>query len=366
MSLFDYMPDFYRLIRPFLFEMDPEDAHAFTIKMMHKGLIPRFKNDIDPILHTRVCGIDFPNPVGLAAGFDKQAEVISDSLGMGFGFVEVGGVVPLPQSGNPKPRVFRVPEAEAIINRFNFNSDGFDVCERRIAAWYDSTHGSSHIKGKKIRGIVGINIAKGDHTDNAIESYILGLKTFAPYLDFITINVSCPNTKKLEGREQLSSLLLAVMDAHKNLSQKPRVFVKISPDQTPQQQEDIAEVVLASSVHGMIVGNTSKQRPPTIPAKLAHEAGGLSGKPLFAISTELLANMYRLTKGKISLIGCGGISSGQDAYTKIRSGASLLQVYTALVYKGPFLIPRINRELTDMLKRDGFKSVHDAVGVDVH
>jgi len=358
----------YRLVRPLLFQLDPETAHGLVVSLLKKGIGPRARRTDDPVLNTQVCGLNFPNPIGLAAGFDKQCEVIEESFQFGFGFVEMGGVVPLPQPGNPRPRLFRVFGAENATAtyqwnfslRFDFNSDGFDVCLRRVAAWYDATV-------KPQRGIVGINIAKGNHYTQAAEAYILGLKQFAPYVDFITVNVSCPNTpglRNLEGREQLAELLKGVMSAHQTLAKKPLVFVKIAPNQTEQQQEDIAEVVLASGVDAMIVGNTTSSRPTNIPPKMAQEKGGLSGKPLFAMSTELLGRLYKRTQGKIPLIGCGGVFSAEDAYAKIRAGASLVQLYTALIYEGPGVVPRIKQDLAALLTRDGFQSVNEAVGVD--
>ena len=369
MSLLNMLPDLYWLYKSYLFDLEPEKAHNLTIALMRRGLVPEFDNDVYPSLRTTVAGLDFPNPIGLAAGFDKQAEVIAESLGLGFGFAEVGGVVPLPQSGNPKPRLFRIREADAVINRMNFNSDGFEAVARRIAAWYDAS-GAAFFdsKTKAKRGVVGINIAQGDNCANAAEAFVKGLILFAPYLHYITINVSCPNSpdaRGLEGREQLAALLQTVMAAQNALPRKPKVFVKISPDQTERQLADIAEVVLASGVHGIIVGNTTTTRPKGIPTKYAKEAGGLSGKPLFALSTRILADMYKLTKGQIPLIGSGGVSSGEDAYAKIRHGASLVQVYTALIFEGPYLIKRINHDIAKFLERDGFQSVSEAVGVDV-
>jgi dihydroorotate dehydrogenase len=353
--------DIYPLIRPFLFAMDPEAAHKLAFFSIKTGLFPVTKVREDAVLHTTVGGIDFAHPIGLAAGFDKQAEVIQQTFKLGFSFTEVGGVTPLPQPGNPKPRMFRIAESKAIINRFNFNSVGFDTCLRRVQAWHDSTTREKH------REIIGINIAKGDNCKDDAEAYILGLKKFAPYVRFVTLNVSCPNeadSRKLEGRDQLKELLQRVKQAHDTLERKPLLLVKISPDQTEQQARDIAEIALASGIDGMIVGNTTATRPAEITSPVAKERGGLSGKPLFKMSTELLGTMYQLTGGKIPLIGCGGVFSGADAYAKIRAGASLIQIYTAMVFEGPFVIARIADELAALLKRDGFASVSDAVGAD--
>lgn len=347
----------YPLIRPALFLVEAEDAHHLAISALKAGFGPRFRNDIDPILHTKVCGLEFANPVGLAAGFDKHAEVINAVLGFGFGSAEIGSITPKPQAGNPRPRLFRAPEAEAIINRFGFNSHGFGSCLERIQT-YRATKQSNN-------GILGINIGKNKESPDATADYVAGIKVFAPYADYLTVNVSSPNTpglRDLQAKSVLESLLKQVVDARNALAKKPPVFVKIAPDQTEEQMSDIAEVVLTCGIDGLIIGNTTISRPDNIRAHLAKEAGGLSGKPLFELSTHVLAEMYRLTGGKIPLIGCGGISSGADAYAKIRSGASLVQLYSALIYHGPHLVNRINHELAALLKRDGFRSVQEAVG----
>ncbi len=361
MALSDLWPNLYGLARPFLFEMDPEAAHAFTIALMRRGLVPRFKCDVYPSLQTKVCGIPFSNPVGLAAGFDKNAEVISDAIDLGFGFVELGTITPKPQPGNPKPRIFRVVSAEAVINRYGFNSDGAAVCLRRIAAFRDAGM-------KKKAGIIGINIGKNKDSVDAVADYVKGIATFKSYADYLVVNISSPNTpglRDLQAGEALTNLLKHVVAA-RDAGGKPKpVFVKIAPDLTEPQQHEIAEIVVSSGIDGLIIGNTTVTRPNSIPQNLAKEEGGLSGKPLFALSTQVLASIYRLTGGKIPLIGCGGVSSGADAYAKIRAGASLVQIYTALIYKGPFLVSHINRELAALLERDGLKSVSEAVGVDV-
>lgn len=350
----------YNLIRPLLFRLDAEKAHHLTIKALKMGVYPRMRPVNDPVLHTSVCGIGFPNPVGLAAGFDKNAEVIDEMLNLCFGFVEVGSITPRPQPGNPLPRLFRIPEAEAVINRFGFNSDGMEACLRRIAAFRDA-------QGGLIKGRVGLNVGKNKDSTDAAADYLTGVKEFAPYADYIAVNISSPNTpglRDLQGKEQLSDLLKQVMEAREKTKRKPPVFVKIAPDLDAQQQNDIAEVILNSGVQGMIIGNTTLSRPPSIPENVAVESGGLSGKPLFPLSTQVLASMYKKTGGKLPIIGCGGISNAEDAYAKIRAGASLVQLYSALVYQGPGLASRINRGLAALLKRDGFRAVSQAVGVD--
>ena len=352
--------DLYPLLRPFLFCLNPEEAHKLAIASIKWGVSPVKKLRGDAVLRSSLGGIDFDHPIGLAAGFDKQAEIIQQVFKLGFSFTEVGGVTPLPQAGNPKPRMFRLSGAKAVINRFNFNSIGFDACLQRFQVWHDAT-----MRG--YRPVVGINIAKGDHCADDAEAYSLGLKKFAPYVRFVTLNVSCPNepgARSLEGRDQLRELLQRVKLAHETLEKKPLLFVKISPDQTEEQAKDIAEVVLASGIDGMIVGNTTATRPASVTSPVAKERGGLSGKPLFEMSTKILGTMYRLTEGKIPLIGCGGVFSGADAYAKIRAGASLVQIYTAMVFEGPCVVAKITEELAALLKRDGFASVAEAVGAD--
>ena len=341
--------------------MDPEKAHRLAIAALKKGLVPSARVIDDPVLHTKVAGLEFPHPIGLAAGFDKQAEVIKETLDLGFSFVEIGGIVPMPQAGNPKPRIFRIPESKAIINRMNFNSDGFDRCLRRIQAWHDTTTRA------KQRRIVGVNIAQGDHYKDAAEATILGLQKFAPYMSFVTVNVSCPNApdaREMESKDQLQELLQCVKTARDALTFKPLLFVKIAPDQTEKQARNIADASLDAGIDGMIIGNSMASRPKGMTSSVAREKGGLSGKPIFDMSTELLSVMYQMTRGKIPLIGCGGVFTGADAYAKIRAGASLVQIYTSLIYEGPWVVARITSELAALLRRDRFKSASAAVGAD--
>jgi dihydroorotate dehydrogenase len=353
--------DIYPFVRPFLFLLDSEVAHTLALSCLKKGLFPAAPVREAPVLHATFGGVDFSHPIGLAAGFDKQADIIEQLFDLGFSFVEIGGVCPHPQPGNPRPRMFRSVRDKAIINRFNLNSVGFDVFLHHLQAWYDTT------TREKYRHIVGVNIARGDNSKDDAEAYILGLRKFAPYARFVTLNVSCPNEPnacQLQGKDQLRELLLRVMDVHRTLEKKPLLLVKISPDQTEKQAEDIALVALSSGIDGMIVGNTTITRPASMRSSLAKEKGGLSGKPLFDISTKLLGTMYQLTNGKLPLIGCGGVFSGADAYKKIRAGASLVQIYTAMVFEGPLVVARITDELAVLLKRDGYSCVSDAVGAD--
>jgi dihydroorotate dehydrogenase len=343
-----------------LFQLDAETAHHLALMILKRGIGPRTKPNFYPSLRSTVCGLDFPNPVGLAAGFDKNAEVIGEVLNFGFGFVEIGSITPQPQPGNPKPRLFRVASADAVINRFGFNSDGIEACLRRIAAFRDA-----HVD--KRDAPIGLNVGKNKDTVDAASDYVIGITKFAPDADYITVNISSPNTpglRDLQGREQLADLLQKVVAARDATYKKPPLFVKIAPDQTEQQIDDIAEVILSSNVQGIIIGNTTTTRPGNIPPQLAKEAGGLSGKPLFALSTQMLANFHKRTQGKIPLIGCGGIFTAEDAYAKIRAGASLVQLYSALIYEGPGLIAQINHQLAALLQKDGFQSVSEAVGID--
>lgn len=353
--------DIYPLMRPFVFLLDPEVAHTVAVACIKARLIPVPKVKEDPVLRTPFGGMDFPHPIGLAAGFDKQASFIEPLFSLGFSSIEVGGVTPFAQPGNPKPRMFRIAESKAIINRFNLNSIGFDAFEERLKNWHAKA-------GQKSGRMVGVNVAKGDVCTDDAEAYVLGLKKFAPYVKFVTLNVSCPNAPdacQLEGRDQLKALLERVKTAHQSLETKPLLFLKISPDQTEKQAKDIAEVVLSvGGVDGLIVSNTTATRPASVTSPLANERGGLSGKPLFEMSTKLLGTLYQLTEGKIPLIGSGGVFTGADAYAKIRAGASLVQVYTAMVFVGPYVVQHIANELAALLKRDGFASVADAVGAD--
>ncbi len=352
--------DTYPLLRPVAFLFDPEIAHTLAMECLKRGLIPVPPAFDYPTLHTRFCGIDLPHPIGLAAGFDKQAEIMSQLYGLKFSHLEIGGVTPKPQPGNPKPRMFRLAESGALINRFNLNSIGFEKFLRRLEVWYDQTP-------RAAQGMLGVNIARGDNCPDDAEAFIEGLRTFSPYVRFVTLNVSCPNepgARQLEAEDKLKALLDRVKKAVDALDKKPLLIVKISPDQTPEQAQSIANAALTYSIDGMIVSNTTATRPASVKSPLVNERGGLSGKPLFEMSTKLLGDMYQLTGGKIPLIGSGGVFTGEDAYAKIRKGASIVQVYTAFVFRGPYVAAHICKELDACLRRDGFSSVSDAVGAD--
>ena len=308
----------------------------------------------DPVLASRHWGLDFPNPLGLAAGFDKNGEVPDAMLGLGFGFTEIGSVTPRPQPGNPQPRLFRLSDDHAVINRMGFNNRGLEAAAARLAA-------------RARTGIVGANLGKNKDTEDAASDYVKGVEILGPLADYLVINVSSPNTpglRALQGRAPLEALIGKTREAVARLPAPKPLLLKIAPDLTEEDRADIADVALASGLDGLIVTNTTIARPDSLRSASAREAGGLSGAPLFEPSTRLLGEMYKLTGGKIVLVGVGGIGSGEQAYAKIRAGASLLQLYSALIYGGPPLITRINRDLAAFLKRDGFSTLAQAVGAD--
>ncbi len=347
----------YRALRPGLRLIDPESAHRLAVKALASGLpLGRAAPD-DPLLACRVWGLDFPNPLGLAAGFDKDAEAPDALLRLGFGHVEVGTVTPRPQPGNPRPRLFRLSEDEAVINRYGFNSQGLDPLVRRAAAR----------QGRG--GIVGINVGKNKDTADEVADFVTGIRAAAPLADYLVINVSSPNTpglRNLQARESMERLIRAALEAREATvtGRLPPLLIKLAPDLDEAGLADVAEVALATGIDGLIMGNTTISRPPSLKSPHRGETGGLSGKPLLELSTRRLADLYRLTGGRVPLVGVGGVSSGQDAYAKIRAGASLVQLYSALVYEGPGLIGRIKRDLASLMRRDGFGSVAEAVGAD--
>jgi dihydroorotate dehydrogenase len=338
--------------------LPPEQAHRCTLALLKHGGAFLHARPVDPMLATRVWDLDFAHPVGLAAGFDKNAECVTALLNLGFAFVETGTVTPRPQPGNPKPRLFRLPAQRAVINRLGFNSEGLDVYTKNLRALGPS----------RARGIVGANIGRNKESTDAVADYVTGIRSVSDVADYVTVNISSPNTPGLRGlqnREELEQLLSAVQAARHTLPKKPPLLVKIAPDLDEAACEGIAEVALHNNVDGLIVSNTTLSRPDYLPPGLAAEAGGLSGPPLFELSTQILARMYRLTQGRLPLVGVGGISSAEDAYAKIRAGASLVQLYTAFIYQGPELLNVICEGLVQLLRRDGFKNIREAVGTTV-
>ncbi|MFN6924636.1 MAG: quinone-dependent dihydroorotate dehydrogenase [Tabrizicola sp.] len=335
-----------------LHRLDPERAHALSLVALKAGLVPLPGPMTTPRLATTLAGLALPNPVGLAAGYDKNATAISPLSRAGFGFIEVGAATPLPQPGNPRPRLFRLTEDRAAINRFGFNNDGAQAIARRLAARVPT------------QVPVGLNLGANKTSDNRAADFARVLATCGPHVDFATANVSSPNTEKLrdlQGSAALAALLAGVMEARAALPRPIPVFLKIAPDLTEDELAQIAEVALGSGISGIIATNTTLSREGLKSAS-RDQQGGLSGAPLFERSTRVLAQLSRLTEGRLPLIGVGGIASAQDAYAKIRAGASAVQLYTAMVYQGLSLVPRIVRGLDALLARDGFASVADAVG----
>ena len=338
----------FPLARPLLHALPPEAAHRLTLWGLRHGLGPRQQAPDPPSLAQRLWGLDFPNPVGLAAGFDKDAEAVGPLLDLGFGFVEVGTVTPRPQPGNPRPRLFRLPADRAVINRLGFNSAGHAVVAANLRAFRES--------GRS--GIVGVNLGKNRDSADALADYVAGVQRLGPLADYLAINVSSPNTpglRALQGRAALESLLAAVLAARDALpaGQRPPVLLKIAPDLTTADRQDIAEVALATRIDGLIVANTTLARPPGLRGRHRDEAGGLSGRPLLSPSTALLAELRRLTDGHLPLIAVGGIATGADTRAKIAAGASLVQLYTALIYDGPLLVAAIKCNLGEALMAEG-------------
>ncbi len=337
----------------------PETAHEITIKLLKTNFnLYRKHKKIYKSLQQTILGINFKNPIGLAAGFDKNAEVINQMLSYGFGFVEVGTVTPKQQLGNEKPRVFRLLEDEAIINHLGFNNKGSEKILSNLKSFYEH---------KDLNEVVGINIGKNKSTQSDIDDYLYCVEKLGIYSDYITINISSPNTPglrdlQLRGRiEALIKKIQAKRSEFEQLVKKP-IFIKISPDLDDEQLRDIALMSLANNVDGLIISNSTIHRPETLISHHKNEIGGLSGKPIFLNSTILLKKMYSLTNGQIALIGVGGISSGHECYEKIKAGASLVQLYTALVYQGPKIINNILKDLNELITIDGYNNISDAIG----
>jgi dihydroorotate dehydrogenase len=343
---------FYRLLRPLLFRTPPETAHRLALWSLRKGLYPAYDNIGEPALAVRLWSLGFPNPVGLAAGFDKNAEVPDALLGLGFGFVEVGSITPLPQAGNPKPRLYRLSRDRALINRLGFNNSGHKSAILRLGSRTSPA------------GIVGVNIGANRDSADPVLDYVKGVGTFNAVADYITVNVSSPNTaglRMLQARHELKRLLDRLALARQKLDSPKPLVLKISPDLSESELEDIADIALGGTVDGIILSNTTVSRP-ALKSALASELGGLSGAPLFELSTRNLARLYRLTGGRLPLIGVGGVSSVETAWHKLRAGASLIQLYTALVYEGPSIATVICRGLAERLKASGKKSITEITG----
>ncbi len=356
------MSSLFGLARSVLFQMDAETAHGMVLKSLKTGLGGKDRGAPDPMLMQTVFGLTFPNPVGLAAGFDKNAEVPDALLRLGFGHVECGTITPRPQVGNPKPRIFRLVEDRAVINRLGFNNEGLEAAAARLEARHRAGAG----------GIVGANLGANKDTQDKPADYVTGLKRLYGLADYFTVNVSSPNTpglRNLQQRDDLQDLLTRVLDARAALAgtktPKP-VLLKVAPDLTPEDVADIVDVAVGCGVDGLIVSNTTIARPEGLKGASASETGGLSGAPLFERSTDMIRTFAGQVKGRIPIIGVGGVASPEQAYAKIRAGASLVQLYTGLVYEGPGLVEIIVNGLPGLLKADGFASVSEAVGADLH
>ena len=336
--------------------LDPETAHGLTVAMLRAGLGPRHGPD-DPALAVDLAGLRLANCIGLAAGFDKNAQVPDAMLAAGFGFVECGTVTPRPQSGNPKPRLFRLAEDHAIINRLGFNNQGLDAAASRLGR-------------RARRGVVGANVGANRDSEDRVADYVDGLKRLWTRADYFVLNVSSPNTpglRALQAPDALAQLLDRVASSREALTSadgaRP-IFLKVAPDLEADEIAPIVEAAVAHRVDGIIVGNTTLSRPSTLRSPARSEPGGLSGAPLMALSTEQLGRFHRAARGRLALVGAGGVASGRDAYLKIRAGAHAVQLYSALVFAGPGLVGRIRRDLAAMLAADGFSSVTQAVGAD--
>jgi dihydroorotate dehydrogenase len=346
-----------RLARRLLYALDPEDAHRLAIRMLQIAPLPPASAD-DSRLANRVFGMNFPNPIGIAAGFDKHAEIPDALLRAGFGFVEVGTVTPLPQAGNPRPRLFRLDADQAVINRLGFNSEGADAVLRRLAARAGAG------------GIVGINVGANKDSADRVADYVRLIENFAAVASYVTVNISSPNTPGLRDMQQadvLDDLLARVIDARervtKNAGPTP-VLLKIAPDLSLADLDDVVGIARARRVDGMIIGNTTVTRPAGLRDAQSREAGGLSGRPLLRLADRMLAETYVRVEGVFPLVGAGGIDSGTSALSKIRAGASLVQIYSGLVFRGLGLVGEIKVALLAALERDGAQNVADYVGAD--
>ncbi|MDA9667639.1 quinone-dependent dihydroorotate dehydrogenase [Candidatus Pelagibacter sp.] len=341
-------------LRSLIFKVDPEKAHTLAIKSLKFNLVPNVfdENKNDPIFQTKIFDKELDNPIGMAAGFDKNAEVYNSLFKLGFGFVEVGTITPLKQYGNSKPRVFRLVEDEALINRLGFNNHGAEIVKERI-------------KRNKKLGLLGINIGPNKDSSDRLNDYLIGLKTFYDDADYLTINISSPNTENLrtfhEG-DKLHDLLKSIMEERENLKSNIPIAVKVSPDISEDQVNKISEILLEHEIKVIIVSNTSDATRDKLSNIQRHQKGGLSGKPIEEKSNILINKFYKLLKGKIKIIGVGGVDSGQAAYDKFIAGADYIQLYTGMVFKGPNIVGIIKKDLKELLIREGVKNYTEIVG----
>lgn len=356
----------YKIFRPLIFKLDPEKAHNLAINFLkcfpNAATVFSLNREYEN-LRTKLWNIDFLNPIGMAAGFDKNAETISALSRFGFGFIEVGTVTPKAQAGNEKPRMFRLKQDKAIINRLGFNNLGAEVFAKNLERI------SRRINYLSL--VIGINLGKNKDTENALDDYLPLIEKFYQQASYITINISSPNTKglrDLQKEENLDLFLAEIVKKRDELQEKLNkntpILIKLAPDLTLEEQETIAKIILKNHVDGLIISNTTIDRNLDLKSQFSTESGGLSGAPLFDKSTEVLRNFYHFTEKKIPIIAVGGISSAQDAYQKIRNGASLVQIYSAFIYQGFGLVERVKKELSQMVKNDGFTNIGEAIGFD--
>ena len=342
----------FNILRPLIFKFSPEVAHSLAIKALKLNNIPYSKPKDNHILETTFCEKKLSSPIGVAAGFDKNAEVYNPLFNLGFGFVEVGTITPKPQFGNPKPRVFRLEEDEALINRLGFNNSGSEQI-------------SQTIKENNKKGFLGINIGPNKDSTNRIDDYLICFRKFYNLADYITINISSPNTENLRdfhNQDELNSLIDKLKNEKKELNSNIPLAIKVSPDLNDDQINEVSKIIMEQEIGIIIVSNTTDKNRENLKNINKLEKGGLSGKPIEKISNEAISKFYKILKDKTKIIGVGGVSNGQDAFEKITSGATLVQLYTGMVYRGPRIASKISTELIDLLKNKGFKNVSEAIG----
>ena len=342
----------FNILRPLIFKFSPEVAHSLAIKALKLNNIPYSKPKDNHILETTFCEKKLSSPIGVAAGFDKNAEVYNPLFNLGFGFVEVGTITPKPQFGNPKPRVFRLEEDEALINRLGFNNSGSEQISKRI-------------KENNKKGFLGINIGPNKDSTNRIDDYLICFRKFYNLADYITINISSPNTENLRDfhkQDELNLLIDKLKNEKKELNSNIPLAIKVSPDLNDDQINEVSKVIIEQEIGIIIVSNTTDKNRENLKNINKLEKGGLSGKPIEKISNEAISKFYKILKDKTKIIGVGGVSNGQDAFEKIISGATLVQLYTGMVYRGPRIASKISTELIDLLKNKGFKNVSEAIG----
>ncbi len=343
----------FNIIRPLIFKFSPEVAHSLAVKALKLNNIYYSKPTDSHILETTFCEKKLSSPIGVAAGFDKNAEVYNPLFNLGFGFVEVGTITPKPQFGNPKPRVFRLEEDEALINRLGFNNSGSEEISKRI-------------KENNKKGFLGINIGPNKDSINRVDDYLICFRKFYNLADYITINISSPNTENLRdfhNQEELNLLINKLKNEKNNLNSNIPLAIKVSPDLNDDQINEVSKIIMEQEIGIIIVSNTTDKNRENLKNINKLEKGGLSGKPIAKISNEAISKFYKILKDKTKIIGVGGVSNGQDAFEKIASGASLVQLYTGMVYRGPRIASKISKELIDLLKNKGFKNVSEAVGI---